>query len=468
MDTSTPDASRSDPVRTHPTYGHTHRTAPTVVVETKSAMSNRPQTVRTGAGVGAGAARVAARAGGGSGGSATNKRHKSHSRPSELKPTDGEYQEYYDNASLVEALKVLTTTQVARERRIDDLDRYVKDNPLAKDAPNDPPRLLLKRLRRVQECQRWCEDLERVSHAPDARGRRRRTVRYARKELKVSKLAWGRRYAKCDATVWDATHRVAKSVALQQAPREVRLGLCSVIYEDVDMVNSFIRIAICKAKTYGMTPPLEMLEKYGSDDAVRETMLETIMEHHKIYDRTDAKRLLLVLLHGGSYAKWLNDMRPPVCERLEWVKDFSKDVSRLLAEMLVCPDGIEAAVVMERSVLIKEKKRESFAPNGGIAEVDRTIFANIMQSYEDRLLCIVIDSLKSKGWTIGSLQFDGLYVEPREGLCLEAAMRFAEDEVLRQTGGEFNVSLKRKELYGMPTSTVLSEWRTAHLAHVGV
>ena len=387
---------------------------------------------------------------------------------SSLERVGAEYEEYYDAKAIVEALTVLSSAQTARTRRIRELEQYTAQHAATVEGADDPPRLLLKRLRRVEGCQRWIEDLERLSHAPNEHGHRRRTVSYGRKRLKVAGCLWGRRYPICASKIMLPTYRVPQSVALQGAPREVRLQLCKSIYYDIDMVNSFIRIAMAKAKTYGMDPPLKTLALYGSDDGVREEMLRQIMTHHQIYERNDAKRLPLSLLHGGSYKGWLKDTRPPVWTPLPWVTAFSNDVGRLLAAMLEQTDGVEADIAREKGVIVREKKRKPYNLSGGIPEADRTIFASIMQSYEDGLLDIVVDAFRREGWAVGSLQFDGLYVEPQEGIDVEETMRFAEKEVSRRTRGEFDVSLKCKELYGESSDAILEEWATAHLAHVGV
>jgi hypothetical protein len=402
------------------------------------------------------------------GGGADAARKRSKTTASSLERIGVEYEEYYDDAAIIEALKVLSTSQAARAKRVRELEQHVQQHPQAKEGADDPQRLLLKRLRRVEGCQRWFEDLERLSHAPNEHGHRRRTVSYGRKRLTVAGCLWGRRYPICASKIMLPTYRTPRSVALQGAPREVRRQICKSIYCDVDMVNSFIRIAMAKAKTYGMDPPLKTLALYGSDDGVREEMLQQIMTHHQIYERDDAKRLPLQLLHGGSYKGWLKETRPPVWTLLPWVTAFSNDVGRLLAAMLEQTDGVEAAIAREKGVIVREKKRKPYNLSGGIPEADRTIFASIMQSYEDELLDIVVDAFRREGWTVGSLQFDGLYVEPREGIDLEDTMRFAEKEVSRRTRGEFDVSLKCKELYGESSSAALDEWATAHLAHVGV
>jgi hypothetical protein len=136
--------------------------------------------------------------------------------------------------------------------------------------------------------------------------------------------------------------------------------------------------------------------------------------------------------------------------------------------MLEQTDGVEADIAKEKGVIVREKKRKPYNLSGGISEADRTIFASIMQSYEDMLLGLVVDAFRGEAWTVGSLQFDGLYVEPQEGVDVEETMRFAEREVYRRTSGEFQVSLKCKELYGESSDAILEEWATAHLAHVGV
>lgn len=389
-------------------------------------------------------------------------------RKTTLEMVDGVFEEYYDAAAMSQALEIFASTMTARTRRIRELEQYILAHPQKEESTDDPQRVLLKRLRRVDGCQKWIRDLECLSSKPDECGRRCRTVSYGRKRLQVSGSLWGRRYPMCSTKIMLSTYRVPCSVALQGAPREVRQHICSGIYYDVDMVNSFIRIALAKAKTYAIDPPLEMLARYGSDDSVREEMLERIMTHHQIYERDDAKRLPLALLHGGSYQGWLREVRPPVWEPLEWVTTFSNDVGRLLTTMLNRRDGIEVEIVKEKKVLVRDKKRKPYHLHGGIPEVDRTIFASIMQSYEDRLLSIVVDAFCQKGWAVGSLQFDGLYVEPLAGHSIYDAMRFAEQEVRRRTKGEFDVSLKCKDLYGQSSSALLEEWRTAHLAHVGM
>ena len=44
------------------------------------------------------------------------------------------------------------------------------------------------------------------------------------------------------------------------------------------------------------------------------------------------------------------------------------------------------------------------------------MFAYVMQSYEDRILRIIVRALRDKGWTVSSLQFDGVYVRARPGV----------------------------------------------------
>lgn len=55
------------------------------------------------------------------------------------------------------------------------------------------------------------------------------------------------------------------------------------------------------------------------------------------------------------------------------------------------------------------------------------------------------EHLKSVGWTVASLQFDGLQVEHRDDRDLEADMRGAEAAILAKTG--YVMELTEKELY---------------------
>ena len=85
----------------------------------------------------------------------------------------------------------------------------------------------------------------------------------------------------------------------------------------------------------------------------------------------------------------------------------------------------------------------------------RSAFAIVTQELQDRVLCEIDRSFQRQGWTVPSLIFDGLHVEHREGVDLDAAMRVVEGDVLEATG--YHVLLLEKPLYGLQDAPFVGE-----------
>lgn len=348
---------------------------------------------------------------------------------------------------------------------------------------------ILRNCRRASECMRWIDAFLKVGRpTPDGR-RLERVVDYERKKLVHNGLEWGRRYVRCAERVRgeDTGARVKlERLGLQGAPRAVRDVLCASVYRDCDMVNSFPNIARCLARHYGLLAQMPVLDAYACDEVRRNELLARIGTHHGICNRDHCKRLPITLLHGGTYRGWMLSVCPPKTEPLQDVMAFATEIQRLMRAVFDSPRPIERDIRNERPHIISGANgshhvqytakgarrivpgRRDNATEGGVAEVDRTMFSYVMQSYEDRLLRIVAAELEAEGWAVGSLQFDGLYVRPTASTAntsasLREAMDRAERGVKRVTDGLFEVKLKEKELYGKPIDDVLESWATAHL-----
>lgn len=275
------------------------------------------------------------------------------------------------------------------------------------------------------------------------------------------------------------TSRAPCSLALQGAPREVRALLCSSLYEDVDMVNSFPRIALAFARMFGIPHLVPQLRRYVEGDPehgvtaeeAREGLLAEIVEAHGLSVRESsrelAKILPITLLHAGTYSGWIKNVEPPnATVRVPAVVEFSAEVLLIIRRVLASNIGIAGAMNAMRNQIALEKKRGKTAfKTGAVADVDRTIFARVMQSYEDDLLAIVIDVFVRYGWTVGSLQFDGLYIDAVNAptnISLDETIARAEQAVHDLTDGQFSILLKRKHMFGTTTSHIMDQWRTVH------
>lgn len=380
------------------------------------------------------------------------------------------YAERYDLEALDRALSVLGGTQQARERAMQQHIRSLRSfsNPLWQGRI----RSAVKRMQRAEEAFRFFQKLavaigaEATVH-PSGKWAVR-NVRYVRKTLPDGTY-WGRRYAdtaeklrRDSLTLLQAAQagddkKVPRSLAYQGGMREARRFLARRIYHDIDMKNAFP--SICRQLAAKLGIEVKTLDEYSSDR--REAILADVMAHHQVDDRDDAKALFLSLLHGGSIAGWVRNVQAAVDTPHEFAQRYQADTRRLVDCVLSQREGLPQRIAQHRDTIAEAKRKKTTAANGGLPEIDRTLFANIIQSYEDRILRSVVDSLIRGGWTVGSLQFDGVYVEHREDADLAGALRVAEQAVVTNTG--FSIELVEKELYEAEVDSVVEGWRLAHV-----
>lgn len=302
-----------------------------------------------------------------------------------------------------------------------------------------------------------------------------RRVSYIRKKLHNDKAVgteWGRRFPIKKIPGAKQVVRVEESVkyetsayqprtrsfTLQEMQREVR-ALSRRRYTDIDTVNAFLQIANYLVDLYGLGETCPILKLNTTNPKERENMLFRIMKHHNIKSRDDAKTLLLVLMHGGTYYGWIQRVGPPNATELAEVVSYAKELYSLAKAMINGPKTVlEADIVAEKDLIAEEKEErgvqktpffwsESSRNSEALSKTERSIFARIMQSYEDRTLRVIHDSLTRDGWVVGSLQFDGLLVDNilvSQTHPLQESMDRAVAKVLEATG--ITIMLKQKEM----------------------
>ena len=361
---------------------------------------------------------------------------------------------------------------------------------------------LLHRLRRIEGTFRWIDVTVKTAQLKQNTGSKRsffeRSVQYTQKALKNGEL-YGRRYAATSETIQCVQkgrpyHQRSESygmkgederkieqrvvVALQGAPRELRNALCGLIYYDIDFFCSFpqlvwsLLLRILRTKPTSESDAIRtqttVLEQYVCSEAKREQMLQNIMHHHQIEVREVAKKLPLVLLHGGAYSTWSNNVLPANSEPYPPMVEFAASIKLIVSMVLKSGEegmyDIETKMVGAREEL--RRKEEVFARTDAIDKLDMRIFSLILHSYEDVMLRVVVDTFTREKWTVGSLQFDGIYVEATddEGEIerLKVTMGNAGDNVTKLVGDTFTPSLVLKPLYKLPCKSTFEDWATAH------
>jgi hypothetical protein len=235
-----------------------------------------------------------------------------------------------------------------------------------------------------------------------------------------------------------------------------------------------------------MIVPEEKIAKLREYVEDREAVLARIVAHYGV-SRGAAKYAPLRVLNGGQLATWVND--PKVgCTRgkeepqsdlrdLEmaaaavrdafFAMDKYKDhVTTLRAELRAstqarvrqAEERLAAASPIEAERVRKEL--DNARRKASAMAIERSLFSLCIMDLEDTVLSAIDECFQSNGWTVSSLQYDGLHVEHRASDTLvdgkwvqfEAAMRAAEEAVERQLG--YTIQLVEKPLYNMHEEAV--------------
>lgn len=397
-------------------------------------------------------------------------------------PLNKMFVEEYDGRRLSEALRCLACNQAARLAVIDEYKKLLEVKRTSGCNADEIQQLedFLHRVRRTEDAYRFMQALDVYATRSHGTSTRTLLVGYARNSLKNANAMislYGRRYCKSAGgktiSRLDKPWELPRTLGQQGAPREVRALLCGEMHLDVDIENAFNVIALALGKVHGLDEAsLPYLSEYTRSTERRESILREIQERHGFTSREAAKRLPLTLLHGGTYYGWKKNVNPPrPGPEVEFVQGFAKDVIRCARRILAAQTPIEASIVSDKDAYLAIGKSDAMKPNGALTDCERSMFAHILQTYEDRILCMIVTSLQTQGWDVSSLIYDGCLVrisskETKKDASkrIEDSLRKAEKHVFEQTHGRFRIGLKCKEM--MDARPIIAEWKTVHLERI--
>lgn len=415
-----------------------------------------------------------------------------------------EYSERYDVHNLERAIGLLARGTVARHARSRELRGAIEKLNGRKHASERVwLTLQLKRIRRCELCMEFMRLLMTKLRRSDCNDRasrlRAQRIRYYRKKIDVPErlsdtltinrqIQYGRRIAGCVDTLFlrntvacDDEEDEVRTLSLQGAPKEVRGVLCGGIYHDIDMENCFPNIAIFLGERYGYNFPV--LTRYTQSKDSREELLQEIIDKHKLLDyftqaseaRDKAKRLPLMLLHGGTYYGWTKIWKLPHEERVDSMRLLANEMIELNRGAARSERPIERAIYGNRTAFQKltGKSDDAVADGKRLTQLERSLIATVLQTYENRILEIIVQLADLQGWVVGSLQYDGLFIEHRDDASIDKFMRAAEAQIaecMRESDGKtLAIRLEEKELYNKRPEPILREWSempNQHLARI--
>jgi len=257
-----------------------------------------------------------------------------------------------------------------------------------------------------------------------------------------------------------------RNYGLQGCPKALRAQLSGAFNHDVDMRLAHPTIAVqmrdilLKAETDKEAlklledAKLEIFKDYVQNrDTPDIGWISEVCRHHEIegtYEQQkDAiKRLFCRIMFGGSYKTWLktpygkDKTKLPKNGALEKVVQLEAELARL-RKAVFASTRWKSFVEAERKWIEADIKHKGLTLD--LHKTERSIFSRLMQTLENDILQVMIETLRQLGWTTTTLIFDGCHVLHRSDANLREALDKAQEIIRRETG--FDIMLLEKPLF---------------------
>ena len=270
------------------------------------------------------------------------------------------------------------------------------------------------------------------------------------------------------------THATA---SLGGCPREIRTLLTCHLMLDMDIANALPSIA-SQLDRLGLarSQHLEALNAYSQD---RDACLNRIIAKHGIRPQDNesprdiAKRLANSILFGANYNSWVKKYTTALdntTHRDATLVRLQDQIRTLWAEVERTAGAKVQSVIRDAPGEHQKRHKQSASP--------AYVFTKVLNEIEAYVLHTASHFLHHAGWTVHSMQQDGILVRPpaslrpeqgnRPGRELVAAAEAALRTIVKQTtdtiskppplGLGLDITLTVKELYGIDPETILSSF----------
>lgn len=196
----------------------------------------------------------------------------------------------------------------------------------------------------------------------------------------------------------------AVGLRIQNLSRKVRECLCCDYYYDFDMVNA--AFVILKKICVENNVDHKYLSRYIDD---RELYLNKTIEYYDQnecfpLDRSHAKKLITMLLFGGSFLTWKKDHQiSENLQKLKFIVKFENEFKEITNwAWNKYPDLQDkcAQIAVDKNIKNKYSSNKK-----------ATLLSLLLQDEEKKLLLETEQFLTSKGYSVGVLMFDGALIK---------------------------------------------------------
>jgi len=234
--------------------------------------------------------------------------------------------------------------------------------------------------------------------------------------------------------------RYGRGPCNQHCSKGLRLKLGQGLYHNIDIVNSHPTVLLHYADTHGLQTLILRHYIQNRDDVLQEIA--------KFYELPETKTNLckfavLILLNGGSVLKWAIEAECPTNSDLvaRVLQDLGGEFARIRDHMLYVTFKSQTAdwmkllrtesrlrltnarknldtVLADHTATPADKATAKHKFNkadrkAGNTALERSCFSICTHELEDQLLTVVDETLRSGGWAVASLIFDGVMIEHR-------------------------------------------------------
>jgi hypothetical protein len=232
-----------------------------------------------------------------------------------------------------------------------------------------------------------------------------------------------------------------RSATLQGLHAELRVPLTGAFAHEVDCENSDVRLLCSLAKQLGMEDMIPSLQDYRDN---REKWIKTIHEEYPAVPASEVKRLVNVIICGGTYQTWLKTVgQVDVVSKIKRFAFRIKCAVRALGDQLLYHPRFQW--ISSEWKQLEEKGRKP-------GEIKAILLTRILHACENEVIGLVHRSFHNQGWMVRTKLMDSLLVEPGPKVEDDAAdslnqvMRRAEQSCL---DAAWDIRLVEKSLYGL-------------------
>lgn len=249
-----------------------------------------------------------------------------------------------------------------------------------------------------------------------------------------------------------------RTLTLQGVQHDLLASLCGAFCHYIDCENSEVAILCSLAKQLGLDSLIPTLNDYC---AHRNKWIDAIQQQHQAATHDEVKRLVNIILNGGSYHQWLQQVNE---ESVNKVRRFA---FRLEAEAKIIRDQLLQHPRFHWTQIERDYLRMDASSND--ETMKSILYQRILHSCENEVLQIMHRTFNNKGWLVRAKIFDSVLIEcgsksepKNDDMSVKDTMRVVE-KICAEHG--WSIKLVEKPLFGLQGKQIVAAEEARAILH---